>query len=663
MLVRTRTGRRWRALLVVVALAIGVVGAPNFAAIAAPGDVGYQGPGYAGTTNPTAPKPESKLWFNDGSWWGSLYDAVAKKYQIQRLDLTTQTWQTTGVLIDNRGNTRADALWDGSKLYVASHVYSTSPAAGYPARLYRYSYDTTTKTYSLDAGFPATISDYRSETLVIDKASTGQLWATWTEGNKVWINRTIGNDSTWGTPFTPSITGAANLKPDDISSLVAFGPGKIGLMWSNQNASTMYFSVHDDAADDTIWGASETAIGGSKNADDHINLKTDGNGRVMAITKTSQTSGNATIVAVLVRGTNGSWTDYPAWRVSDVMTRPILLYDETHQELRVFASRESGGTIFTKRSPLSQVSFPVGVGDTFIRDATIDLLNNATSTKQNVSSTTGLVVLASQNSDKRYWHNVDLLGGSPPPPPTPPTADFTATPTSGQADLAVAFTDTSSGAPTSWSWTFGDGGTSTSRNPSHTYASAGTYTVSLTASNPSGSDTKTRTDYITVTAPPPPGPTLTFTPVADAHVRSLSPTSNYGLDPQLRVRDGSSDGTVTFNAYLKFDVSGVTSSIVSATLRLWVDTGTANGGTVYPTTDNWTETGLTWNTAPAIGSTAIAGIGRTTTGTWVDIPLGAGAIVPGAMNAFAIRSVTTSSAYYSSRQGANPPQLVITLSN
>ena len=84
----------------------------------------------------------------------------------------------------------------------------------------------------------------------------------------------------------------------------------------------------------------------------------------------------------------------------------------------------------------------------------------------------------------------------------PPAADFSATPTSGIAPLAVQFTDISTSEPTSWSWTFGDGGTSTLQNPLHTYASAGTYTVTLTATNAGGSDAETKTDYITVEAAP-----------------------------------------------------------------------------------------------------------------------------------------------------------------
>jgi PKD repeat protein len=80
-------------------------------------------------------------------------------------------------------------------------------------------------------------------------------------------------------------------------------------------------------------------------------------------------------------------------------------------------------------------------------------------------------------------------------------ADFTGSPTSGDAPLTVDFTDLSTNA-TGWSWDFGDGvGTSTQQNPSYTYNNEGTYTVTLTASNACGSDIATKVDYISVTVP------------------------------------------------------------------------------------------------------------------------------------------------------------------
>ena len=82
-----------------------------------------------------------------------------------------------------------------------------------------------------------------------------------------------------------------------------------------------------------------------------------------------------------------------------------------------------------------------------------------------------------------------------------PVADFTATPVSGIAPLAVAFTDGSTGTASGYSWSFGDGGTSTVQHPAHTYTAAGTYTVSLMATGPGGtSPPKTRSGYITVSS-------------------------------------------------------------------------------------------------------------------------------------------------------------------
>src|SRR5205809_97369 len=95
-------------------------------------------------------------------------------------------------------------------------------------------------------------------------------------------------------------------------------------------------------------------------------------------------------------------------------------------------------------------------------------------------------------------------------PPAAPTADFTASTTSGQAPLAVQFTDRSSGSITSRDWNFGDGSShSSTPSPSHTYNTAGDYTVTLKVTGSGGSNSKSLA--IHVTAAPPPAPTADFT--------------------------------------------------------------------------------------------------------------------------------------------------------
>ncbi|MCD4657987.1 MAG: PKD domain-containing protein [Planctomycetes bacterium] len=81
-----------------------------------------------------------------------------------------------------------------------------------------------------------------------------------------------------------------------------------------------------------------------------------------------------------------------------------------------------------------------------------------------------------------------------------PVADFTATPTFGDAPLNVQFTDTSTGQITAWEWDFEDDGNidSNDQNPSNIYTNRGDFTVTLTVTGPGGTDTKTITDCIAI---------------------------------------------------------------------------------------------------------------------------------------------------------------------
>ncbi|MCA9967492.1 MAG: hypothetical protein KC423_24755, partial [Anaerolineales bacterium] len=99
--------------------------------------------GTGGNGSTTAEKPESKLWYHDGSWWGVMWSTSANSYTIHKLDWNTQTWSNTGVAIDDRKGSLADALADGNKLYIVSHVWTATGAtttAGQGGELYRYSY-------------------------------------------------------------------------------------------------------------------------------------------------------------------------------------------------------------------------------------------------------------------------------------------------------------------------------------------------------------------------------------------------------------------------------------------------------------------------------------------------------------------------------------------
>jgi len=234
----------------------------------------------------------------------------------------------------------------------------------------------------------------------------------------------------------------------------------------------------------------------------------------------------------------------------------------------------------------------------------------------------------------------------------PPVADFSATPLSGTAPLAVAFTDLSTRSPTQWLWSFGDGGTSTAKSPSYSYPFAGVYNVSLTATNAGGSNQKTRNAYVSVAAGVP--QQVVFAS-ADARVSFASPTSNYGKDTALRVRGG----TAPYETFLAFDLTPLAGkSVVSAKLWLFVTDPSRSGGSVYAVAGGWTETGITWATAPAITGTPLATAGAVTDGTWVSYDVTPAVPSTGTVY-FGLTSTETDSAYFSSREGSEPPRLVI----
>jgi PKD repeat protein len=84
----------------------------------------------------------------------------------------------------------------------------------------------------------------------------------------------------------------------------------------------------------------------------------------------------------------------------------------------------------------------------------------------------------------------------------PLSADFIADVVSGNAPLAVNFTDISTGNPTSWEWDFNNDGTidSNEQNPIFTYSDTGVYTVALVVENGLYTDIETKVDYISVSS-------------------------------------------------------------------------------------------------------------------------------------------------------------------
>jgi calcineurin-like phosphoesterase family protein len=140
-------------------------------------------------------------------------------------------------------------------------------------------------------------------------------------------------------------------------------------------------------------------------------------------------------------------------------------------------------------------------------------------------------------------------------------------------------------------------------------------------------------------------------------VQESNPTTNYGGDLELRV-DGGTDPNV--ESYLRFDVTGATDTVRKATLRLWVPAGgsTANGPAVFRAPNTWTEGGLTWANRPGATGTALDNKAAIPEGAWVAYTVTAAVSGNGTFS-FVLKPESGDGANFLSREGANPPQLIV----
>ncbi|WP_427116607.1 DUF7594 domain-containing protein [Pseudarthrobacter scleromae] len=644
-------------------------------------------------------------------------------WQIYRLDRAAKTWVNTGVSIDSRSNTLADTLWDGNKLYIASHVAtvsgdaSTKPSvSGQPAKLYRYSYSA--GKYTLDAGFPTNINNNSSESMTIDKDTTGAIWATWTQvsgsstsgySSSVYVNSSAAGGTSWGTPFVLPVADPKPA-PDDISAIVAYGNKKIGVMWSDTPAGTVYWATRTDGTSPSAassWNV-QSAVQGKGQADDHLNIKSlvaDPSGRVYAAVKTSLDSSTdktlPQLQLLVFRPGTGSFTKSTIATLSDCVTRPQILLDTSNNVVRAFhtapSTSTSGcaysgvpGSIYEKTASMDDLVFGSGRGTPVIQDGASANINDVTTTKQSVNATTGVVVMASNKATSRYWYSDRSLGTAPPPGDTAAPTVTGASPVDGATGTAVStnvtatfseamntstitsdtFTLKTGTTAVSAAVTYSGTGNTATLNPGTDLAAGTTYTATVKGGSTgvkdaAGNALASDKTWTFTTAPASGGgtsETVTLTATADSWVAGGAANTNYGTSTTMSV-----DNSPVETTYLKFDLSAYAGRTVeSATLQLRSagsgSTGKQNIKLV--TDDSWTESGITYNNRPALG-TSIGTLGPTAANSNYSVPLTASALAGelGQQLSLGLDATSTDGLDLNSKEaGSTAPKLVLTMS-
>jgi len=371
----------------------------------------------------TGEKPQSKLFFHDGTWWAVLRGPSG----VGIYEKTGDTWQlgtfADAVLTPN-GN--ADVKCDGDRLYVL--VYTTSP------QFFELTYDTGLRVWNLQPGFPVAVPNPAgSETMVLESDSAGRVWTVAEGGGSIQVFHTTNSSHTaWSASPIILQTGVYS---DDIASVVAFGGDRIGVLWSDQNRDDIGFRVHHDADDPSAWDPIEIVDHGPGHADDHLNLAFDSQGRVYAISKDDYDT-----MSVHRRAAGGGWTTYPNV-LGQTGTRGIIMISEGDARAYIVYTNweASPDRIDYRFADLETLTF----GSTTVFMAASSVLNNVTGTKQILPA--GCLMAAAEDAGQVWWNG----WGTPIatlPPPLPPE-NLTAAVGADPARVTLAWSPASGSSP------------------------------------------------------------------------------------------------------------------------------------------------------------------------------------------------------------------------
>ncbi|MGH2979230.1 MAG: DUF7594 domain-containing protein [Solirubrobacterales bacterium] len=156
--------------------------------------------------------------------------------------------------------------------------------------------------------------------------------------------------------------------------------------------------------------------------------------------------------------------------------------------------------------------------------------------------------------------------------------------------------------------------------------------------------------------------TLTFSPAADAYVEEANPTTNLGPATFLRTDAG---GNPDVDSYLRFQLTGIQGKITSAKLRLFATSNTIDGPAVMPTSNSWTETGITWANKPAATGGPLADTASIANVTWVEWDVTPAVTAPGELS-FLLHQAVSDGVNFHSRESTSTtrrPELVVTVAN
>lgn len=367
---------------------------------------------------PTLDKPQTKVFFAEGSWWAVLARGESThdpELAIFELVDGTQRWRDSGLVVSSDPLATADAHFDGSRLWVATRSARTG------IRLQQLVLEAGSRSWRPHPRGSWQLPGIETPSVSVTTGSDGTVWVAYTTGHlPMCASAPIEAFPELGAP-APVPGARATLWDVDLAALVSLD-AHVAVMWSDQGSESFQFAL---CSGDGAWTV-ETPLSGGLAADDHVAVRVLA-GRVYAAVKTSRDddparAADGALLLLLVREPDGRWHHHQVAAVEDPVTRPMPMLDPESGTVHVFytwGSNPGTRSIRKKTARLDTLRFPPGSGDVVLAGEGAHL-NDVTGSRDPLTRRSGAVVLASDGAARHYYFARIALPGSTPARPREP---------------------------------------------------------------------------------------------------------------------------------------------------------------------------------------------------------------------------------------------------
>ena len=263
--------------------------------------------------NPTADKPQSKLWYASSCWWAllprasgpSLWQRTAGGWK-EHPEVNRSLQGVPGradVWADKDGVTAVGVTADS---LVVFRLGAAKPDGEWSSRV-------------LAVLRPPSKEDI--ETATIARDGKGEWWVAADGTTAIYAWHSID-----GKKWSAAILLKEGVNKDDISVVAAL-PGAVMISWSNQQDEAVQYRLHLDGHGESDWGQQGVVEAGNKTADDHLHTALTPDGTLWMVTKNSVDRNDNPQLVLRVRGRSGAWSNFPYAPRTAVAepSRPVIM--------------------------------------------------------------------------------------------------------------------------------------------------------------------------------------------------------------------------------------------------------------------------------------------------------------------------------------------------